>query len=538
RDALLAAGEARPDPDRYVANQAAIIRSGTVAVAAADILNDRFPSITQKDVEDRSQVVGARGSDVLTITFTSDDPELAQAGANALVTAYEEERREQAEDVARSAQERVQASLDDLAAELPLLDARITELRGQTAQRQALEIQLQEALARVVLLQQQLALLDPADSEAAAIRAELADVQNQLRSAQVIAQLERDQAQNDPEIQAALAEQASVIARRTELLLRSDQIEVDTRLLGSGISLSSPASLPPASSSTVVQTVIVGLILGFIAGLGIAYALAGRRRPFTERQQPELVLGAPFLAEVPDFRDERIKEDVPVLERPESISAEAFRFAAASLEILLRREQAKIVAVVSAVQGGGKSTVAVNTALAAAREGNRVLVVDADFGHQRATELLLGTAASAVGLTEVVAEGVTLSDAVYLVPVGEGSELGLLPRGRRPVVAPEFFRTGEVRAFFEALREQFDVVFLDIPPLLQVAYGSTLVGYADAVVAVVGHGYYDTQLRELVGRLNFIGTPVAGYIYNRAPLRTPATTGGSLADVLGTGARR
>ena len=72
--------------------------------------------------------------------------------------------------------------------------------------------------------------------------------------------------------------------------------------------------------------------------------------------------------------------------------------------------------------------------------------------------------------------------------------------------------------------------------MLQVAYASTVAGYADMLLVVVGHGTAASELEGLTDRLDLIGTPVAGYLYNKSPLRSEMTaTEGSMKDILGDG---
>ncbi|NNL48815.1 MAG: CpsD/CapB family tyrosine-protein kinase, partial [Acidimicrobiia bacterium] len=199
---------------------------------------------------------------------------------------------------------------------------------------------------------------------------------------------------------------------------------------------------------------------------------------------------------------------------------------------------ANMIVVVSAALNDGKSTVVANTAMAAAREGNRVLVVDADFGNQSLTRALVGDIPPPAGLTEAVDSGLPLRQAVTSVPVADGTTLGLLSRGQRPVVAANFFRSAATRVFFESIRDEYDVILIDTPPLLHVAYASSIARFADAAMLVVSHNGSVSDLEEMVDRLNFIGTGSVGYVYNRSPLRADQLlTEGSLADILGSGER-
>ena len=189
---------------------------------------------------------------------------------------------------------------------------------------------------------------------------------------------------------------------------------------------------------------------------------------------------------------------------------------------------------VSGHMGDGKTVVAANTALASARQGNRVLVIDADFGDQRLARLLSPSDSPTVGLSELVERGFDLRDVVETVELSEGIRIDLLGRGQENVTAPEFLRSPAVQAFFEGVHDEYDMVLIDTPPLLQVAYASTIVRYADRVIVVVPDQGDVGAIEEVADRLALLGTPATGYVYNRAPLRGDMTRSeGSLRDVLG-----
>ncbi len=87
---------------------------------------------------------------------------------------------------------------------------------------------------------------------------------------------------------------------------------------------------------------------------------------------------------------------------------------------------------------------------------------------------------------------------------------------------------------FTTAKDEYDMVLVDAPPLLQVAYASTIAGLVDTALVLVAHRGGVTQLDEAKDRLGLIGVPVLGYIYNSSPLRREMTVSeGSTADVLG-----
>lgn len=529
------------NPQRYVSDQVAILQSSAVAQRAAD---------NESSIDDTAEVVGSlevswdNSSNQIDVIFTSSPAADAVAGANAVVEAYTEVRQE--------------ASASDLEAALVLLDQSIAEVEDQLSSlqseieaeiaadpaRSALNTQLEEGLSRLVELQDELPTATGLRLEA--LRAELDDVSQQIQTYVTILGLERQ----NPTMASLIEEQNQTIARKADLLQRKDELSVEARMASDGIVLSSPAIIATEIGVDPVRLGAIGLLLGLFVGAGASYFLALRRRVFDDRVQPEVILEVPLVAEVPNFREERIRRrDLPVRVAPTSVSAEAFRFIAAALEFEteieigagrsgthLANPDARLVRsfiVVSPTLGDGKTVVAANTALASARQGKRVLAVDADFGYQRLTSLLLADVERQRGLTDLVERSHPFEKVVQRVPMDDGARLDLIGRGTVAVAAPDFFRSGGVRAFFEAVREEYDLVVIDSPPMLHVAYSSLLVRYADRTIVVIPHGSQVVKAEELADRLDYLETDVLGYVYNKAPLRDESTRAyGSLEDIL------
>ncbi len=313
---------------------------------------------------------------------------------------------------------------------------------------------------------------------------------------------------------------------------------------GTGIVLSSPAIGAAESGADLTRTVAVGVIIGTLLAAGVTYVLALRRRRFSDAGQPESVLEARLLATVPNFRDEKVRGDLPGLTDPASAAAEAFRFVAGALRVSdpTASGDAAIYAVVSGQTGDGKSVVVANTVLAAARTGSRVLAVDADFASQRLTMLLSSGDAeiplsyqTAVGLTDLTGPvSVPLSDVVKRIRIGDDAEFDLLSKGSGQASASDFFSSTQIRDLFETIRANYDIVIIDTPPLTKVAYAGDLVRRANGALVVVRHGGNVAPVEEVAERLAVLEVDVAGYVYNRAPLADEiGRSGGSLRDVLG-----
>ncbi len=527
-------------PERYLLDQMELLRSRIVADRAAELVPEIAPEVelTADELQQEAQILGQSDTDLIVITFSATDAETAQVGANALAQAYQDLQSNVTSASSRAALDQVDSALAGLESQLDDLGAQIAGLSGSIGSEANIDEQLDEALTELVALQASLSSLEvDSDTEATGasasrIRVRLDDLLQQLQTVEVIRRINAA----DPSFASLLEERASLVERKNELAASRDQLLVNAQLQSDGVAHYSPATAAePSNAATLPRTLAVGLALGLLAGLGAAYLLAIRRRVFTNRSQPETLLRSPLLADVPDFEEEGIKTALPVTQAARSAAAEAYRFAAASLDIRMRSESMELLVVLSALNGTGKTTATANLALAAARQGHKVLVLDADFGDQQLSRLLgKGEFSLQMGLTDAVEGNVPLAECTQRVHLGNDVELDLLGRGRRPTIATDFFRSPDTQAFLESLKSEYDLIFMDAPPLMQIAYASTIAGYADAAVVVVNHGSPVSELEDVVSRLSFIRTPAAGYLYNRAPLRREMTrTEGSMKDVVG-----
>jgi Mrp family chromosome partitioning ATPase len=338
---------------------------------------------------------------------------------------------------------------------------------------------------------------------------------------------------NTSAVDALIQQQSLLINERAALASRRTQIEIDRELASTGIVVFSPAAFArPAEGLGPLQLGILGLIVGVGLGTLLVYFQSSRRMRFATKEQPELVLRAPLFAAVPDFSYESITTVLPVRDSPRTRAAESFRFFAASVDVATEGDS-RVIALVAPTIGAGKSTVAANGALAAAMDGSRVLLIDGDFGNQAVSSILVANRVGRPGLTEVISSKASIEEVVQPIRVNNG-ELYLLSRGSDLVVAADFFRTPAAASFFETVGEAFDLVIVDTPPLLQVAYSSTLLRYIRTALVVVNHDSEVRHLEELEGRLRLLRARILGYVYNRAPL-DEALRGyeGSMKDVVG-----
>lgn len=520
---------------RFVASQAELLRSDIVASAATENLAQLDPPIMVEpfDLIASTTVTFSGDSSILVVSFVDPDPDLAVLKANAITDVYNQISRLQVTGFSENALARIDAQLDSFNVRQAEIAAELLTVREQDTGLATLQRQYSEAIVQIGVLQEERKITTSVE-RLDQIRIAIDDLRVQI---DVYAQA-LDAQDVSPVLRSLNEEQDLIIARRAELLTQRDQISIEAELAPGAVVSLLPAfaalEFPTLGSSRVLA---VSLLIGLAFGAGLAQMMATSRRNFRTRSEPEEILAAPLLADIPDFGLEGVDSSLPVRDAPRSVAAEAFRFAAASLELQMRSKGAKVVLVVSATLGHGKSTCLINTALASARQGHSVLVIDCDFGNQDSANLLRGESPHPPpGFTDVVEVGRPLETSIQRIALGNGVSIGLLSRGRLPSIAADTLRSPGARTLFETVGNTYDLVFVDAPPLLQVAYASTVAGYADALLVVVAHGTPAQELEELTARLDLIGTPVAGYLYNKSPLRAEmSATEGSMKDILGDG---
>lgn len=192
----------------------------------------------------------------------------------------------------------------------------------------------------------------------------------------------------------------------------------------------------------------------------------------------------------------------------------------------------KTLLVTSGAPGDGKTTVARNLADAAAISGSSVLLIEGDLRHPVLAAEFRDE--RAVGLSDVLTDQVPLDEAVspYRSSSTSRSDLRLdvLFSGRQPPNPAELIDSDAMRHLLIEVRNRYDMIVIDSPPISQVSDAIPLVGLVDGVIVVVrlGRSTRDSvtnlkqQITQLDGRIlgiavNSTDIPAGAYGYPRPP---------------------
>lgn len=497
-------------PERYVETQIGIMSSPAVAERASEMLAGRTPPIelTADEVMAGAEFISQESSDLITVSFTSESADVSEAAADAIINSYLELRRSESVSAFSSALRQLDESISQSRSDLEEITTAIQTESGLTAV--GLQQEAEAAVNRLLELQN-----DGNEGSAEEIQA----LNNQVQAIETLLRIENLQ----PELAALLEDQRLAQSRLSTLLTRRNEVAVDAELAGGGFAFQTQATPAERTNPSSRAYAAAGAVIGLMTGVAIAYSLAIWRRRVSSPEQPEAILSSPSLGSIPDF-DFVLQSQIPVANAPDSRAAEAFRLVMAAVESQLHRPgssrqgpRERMVLVTSAAPQDGRSTLVANMAIAAARSGRRVLVLDADFLNHGVTQILLPGGQPRAGITEVVIGAASLDAAVEPTQVVPGIELYVLARGSELMPAQDVFGSREAADLLDAVREQYDLIVVDSPPLLSVGYATTLARLSDGVVVVVPHRSQVAQLEELNRRLSLIQSRRIGYIYNKAP---------------------
>ncbi|WJR81401.1 polysaccharide biosynthesis tyrosine autokinase [Bradyrhizobium sp. NP1] len=283
------------------------------------------------------------------------------------------------------------------------------------------------------------------------------------------------------------------------------------------------ATPPPGRSSPKVGlTLALAAICGL--GLGVMCALAREQmnRQIHTREQLETLLGTSCLAVLPAFAEKRktvhgVSSASPAFRQiseaaPFSATAEALRYIKVAID--LHPAGGKVIGIVSALPGEGKTTVAAAFASFVAKSGGRTLLIDADLRNPSMTKTL--GYSDSPGLLDMVANKTPFED---LLITDSQFKFDFLPASTRikPSNSSDILNSLAMRQLLKAAKSDYDYVLVDLPPVLPVVDVKAVAHLFDAFVLVVEWGSTSTdEIVKAVAASPILSERMLGAVLNKA----------------------
>jgi len=318
--------------------------------------------------------------------------------------------------------------------------------------------------------------------------------------------LRRARAEVGKHIQALAAAGDRRSALYQSLVEKEQQLATIEALQTSNASLVQPAGTAVQIQPRPMRNGALGLALGLVLGIGLAFLWEALDTRVRSAEEIAEWLGMPLLARLPEpSRRLQQEEQLAMIAEPRSAGSESFRMLRTNLEFVRLGHEARTIMVTSAVEREGKSTTVANLAVALARAGQRVALVDLDLHRPFLGHFFdLG---SASGLTEVAIGEVLLDEALTQVAIGEApavtpaqaasgngrptvpqalgaGSLSVLAAGTIPPNVGEFVGSEAVASILNELRDRFDTVLVDAPPSLLLGDAMALSVNVDAILVL------------------------------------------------------
>ena len=265
------------------------------------------------------------------------------------------------------------------------------------------------------------------------------------------------------------------------------------------------------------QNAALGLLVGIFLGGGLAFFLEYLDTSIRTIEDIEKYLSWPVLGIVPRF-EQTIKgkasdsEIQPVVSKfPKSASAEAYRTLRTNIQLADLDNPPKFLVVTSAIPLEGKSTTALNLAVALAQKEGKVLLVDADLRKPTIHKVLHLDNSS--GLADLIVKNSELAASVKQSK--DIDNLWVLTSGSIPSNPSELLGSSRMKTLVEQMKKEYEYVILDTPPLISVSDSAILASQADGILTVIRPGKVKGEIgRHTKELLERIGTPVLGCVFN------------------------
>ena len=304
-----------------------------------------------------------------------------------------------------------------------------------------------------------------------------------------------------------------------EIIERMSEMKALKGHLWRNLEILDPPSIAEVVAPKLSICLAAGLFLGSLSGLGFAAFKDIASKSFRSSEDVGELLGTSVIGHVNMFEKRRVRKHDDYLQlQPELVSihqpstppAEAYRSIRTTIFFNAQRTDAQVIQLTSPIPGDGKSTTVSNLAVSIAQSGKRVVLLDADF-RKPVQHKLFGLDNSS-GVTSIIYGDTAWQDAAQVIIPGG---LSVLPAGPIPHNPAELLTSEQFPQLIDTLKEEFDFVLIDTPPLLAVTDPAIVGSHVDLMYLVMrirkGARTNAQEARKIIAAM---GGKLAGVVIN------------------------
>ena len=300
------------------------------------------------------------------------------------------------------------------------------------------------------------------------------------------------------------------------LLKRLKETNISGGMQTTNVRVLDPA-VPPASPFRPKRmlNLLLAIVFGFFMGPVIAVAFEYLDNSIKNPEDVDRYLKIPYLGPVPNFHEQENSAPgnrgamLVTSQNPKSIPAEAYRSLRTSI-IFSSPEDRRTLLVTSANPSEGKSITSSNLAVTMAQNGARTLLLDMDF-RRPVIHKVFGVSQEK-GLSNVLVGDAELEDVLTHTKV---PNLDIIPSGHIPPNPAELLSSEGLSAYMDILRDRYDRVIIDSPPILSATDPVIISTYVDEVLLVIKAGETSRELAHAaIGKLRHVKANLLGTVLN------------------------
>ena len=205
--------------------------------------------------------------------------------------------------------------------------------------------------------------------------------------------------------------------------------------------------------------------------------------------------------------------DLITLHNPKSPIAEAYRTLRTNIQFSNVDGELKILCVTSSGPGEGKTTTSINLAETFAQAGKRVLIIDGDLRRPRVHKVF--KVSNNKGLTNVLAGQYSIDDVTHII----GTDVIVMTSGPIPPNPSELLGSQKMKDLVEQLKQRYDVIIIDAPPVGIVTDAAILSTIVDGTILVIASGKTEIEEAKRAKQLlENVGARILGVVMTMIPV--------------------
>lgn len=263
----------------------------------------------------------------------------------------------------------------------------------------------------------------------------------------------------------------------------------------------------------------MGAFLGALLGLGLGYLVEVADRSFRKPEDIIREFGIPIVGHIPYMTEQKLRKipkdttidrTIVTLHLPRSRPSEAYRSVRTAVCFSATGGEHRVIQVTSPAAGDGKSTLTMNFAVSLAQSGKKTVIIESDFRRPKVHKLT--GVSNKVGVVDVLRGDAEVADAIQPT---ELDGFFVMPCGSRPKNPSELITRPEYEQLLDVLREKFEYVIIDTPPVLVVTDPCSVAPRVDGVLLCVRLSKHTRDFgRRSLEQLRDVGANMTGLVVN------------------------